>query len=536
METTALRTNTQTGNRILILIAPLFALLLLLSYLVMLNSGFGYDSLFHLIMGEDWAKGIVPYSASVEVKPIGIFVISRLIVSQFGTSPYLINLAVLMLNCLFVVTTVLCCAKWLDRTELFLLALLLLSLGFLTEMSFLLSDPPTAIFGALGFRMLMTKQSQPMQPYLWNLLTGAVLGMAFLFKAVAGFYLVAALIVMVLLAYQLPRDARRGWVSVAISGLALCAGFVIPFLPTALWAYQNHILGTMALWTIWVPLFRYPVNRLFLVPFVIKLGAFLVAWLTAVWYWLTQTAGKGSKTTNDRDTWLLSLLIFGVLSLVPLLKNQAGHYLIASLPFLAPFVIAIWVPAFRTWSRRGVLVPALLVALALCVCLLGGGNKLLARIHTPNFEPDRRVAADILKWTRPGEHALFINGIPRSSGYVYWITGLRPPKEWPYLAIDAHSYGMSDFHQGSLVRSLQDSTTTLVGIALDESPSYLKRPWPFSQKELDEANNILHQKFELINEVGGLGVTGLWRLKNRTPTGTVRFEGGPFTGQSVDLR
>jgi hypothetical protein len=146
------------------------------------------------------------------------------------------------------------------------------------------------------------------------------------------------------------------------------------------------------------------------------------------------------------------------------------------------------------------------------------------------------VAADILKWTKPGEHALFINGVVKSSAYLYWVTGLRPPKPWLYLAIDAPSYGMAESHQGSLVRSLEDSSTTLVGVALGESPSYLNRPWPFSQKELDDANTILREKFERVSEVGGYNVQGFWKLKGRTPNDTARFSGGPFSGQSANVR
>jgi hypothetical protein len=536
METVVFRQNTPVRNRAWMLLAPLFAALLALSYLVMLNSGLGYDSLFHLIMGEDWAKGILPYSATVEVKPIGIFFLARLIVTHLGASQYAINLAVLLMNCLLIATTVICCSEWLDRTEQWLLALLFLGLGFLTEMSFLLSDQPTALFGVLGFRMLLAGRSGRAQPYLWNLLTGAVWGVGFLFKPVAGFYLVAAFLVLVAAAYRLPLKARPSWASLLISGFALGVGFAIPLIPVALWAYANHILGTMALWTIWVPLFRYPSNRLFLVPFLVKLGPFLVVWLIAIGHWLTQAAGKEGRTAPGRDAWLTSLLIFGVLSLAPLMKNQSSHYLITALPFMAPFVVGVWVPAFRDWTRGRILAPALLAAAAAGVCLAGAGGKLLARLHTPNFESDRRVAADVLKWTRPGERALFINGVIKSSGYLYWITGLRPPQPWPYLAIDEHSYSMSSVHQGSLARSLADSRTTLVGIVLDESPSYLNRPWPFSRKELDEANAILHEKFEEVSEVGGSPVRGFWKLKGRTPDGSARFTGGPFSGQSVSAR
>jgi hypothetical protein len=538
MGTAVFRQNTPVRNRTLIWVAPLLAALLALSYLVMLNSGLGYDSLFYLIMGEDWAKGIIPFSAAMEVKPLGIFLIARLIVAHLGVSPYAINLAVLFINCLLIATTVICCAPWLDRTERALVALLLLGLGFLTEMSFLLTDQPTALFGILGFRLLMDRRAQGARSGLWNLATGAAWGVAFLFKAVAALYLAAAWLVLVVIAYRQPRQERRSWASLAATGLTLGVGFAIPFLPVAGWAYQNHILGKMALWSIWVPLFRYPANRLFLVPFLVKSGAFLVAWLAAIWYWRTQTAGKeaqpagkGDSTVQDRDTWLTGLLIFGGLSLASLMKTQSSHYLIDALPFMAPFVIAVWVPALRNWTRGQVLWPALLAAVA-----AGAGGKLLARLHTPNFESDRRLAADILKWTKPGEHALFINGVPRSSVYAYWITGLRQPKSWSYLAIEPYSYGMSAYHQGSLVRSLEDSSTTLVGVALDQPPSYLNQPWPFSRKELEEANTILRQKFEPVNEVGGYHVEGFWKLKGRSPNGTARFTGGPFAGQSVNVR
>jgi hypothetical protein len=158
--------------------------------------------------------------------------------------------------------------------------------------------------------------------------------------------------------------------------------------------------------------------------------------------------------------------------------------------------------------------------------------KILQRVGIPNLSGEHLLAEGIVQLTRPGEQALFINGVAKSACYLYWITGLRPPHPWPYLSVDVYSYGLKDSNRGQLVESLQNPKTALVGMVPEDSPSYLGWEWPFPDEEMHEARRILNERFEPVEFVNGLPTHGLWKRKGRTPGNPARFPDGPYaTGE-----
>lgn len=490
-----------------------------LMYLVMLNSGLGYDSLLYLILGEDWRRGILPYTSYVEIKPIGIFLLDRLILSV-SRSPYWIDLAVLAIDLTLVGVTVACFARWLNRTEQVILGFSIFCLGFLTEMSFLLTDQPMTIFAVVGFGLLLKPGNGR-----GKLAGGIALGISFLFKAPGAFYLVAAI-----MAFAVRPGWQRIYLRKTLPGylrdcIPTIAGFAIPFGLLAIWAGSHGLLQRMLFLSIWVPLFHYPSHTVFLWSFAGKLGPFLLIWLVSAGYWLARPLER----RGDRGLWQTWLLIFSVVSGGQFLKNQGSHYLIAALPFMTAFIISVWSPVAQTAPRRTLRVAMACGAAALLVFVLAFRGKILARVGIPDLKAERRLAAGIVELTRPGEQALFINGVVKSSCYLYWITGLRPPRPWPYLAIDVYSYGLADAHRGKLVESLRNSNTALVGMVPEESPSYLGWPWPWPEDELREARRILDEKFEPVEAVNGFATHGLWKRKGRTPDGAASFTAGPYS-------
>ncbi len=510
-------------NRGLVLFTLVFAGLAGLMYLSMLNSGWGYDSMLYLVIGDDWRRGILPFTNHVEVKPVGMFLLDRIILSV-SRSPYWVNAVVLAIDLTFVAVVVQCFSQWLTRTERMVLAVSLLSLGFLTEMGYLLTDQPMTIFAVLGFRMLFPSAFEKQPLVKGKLLGGVAFGLAFLFKAAAGFYVVAGCVAMAVKPNRKWSGLRHTVVPWVRDCFLIGIGVATPFALAAIWAQQHGILQRMMFLTIWVPLFRFPSHPDFLWPFLGKLGPFLALWLAAVIYWFVSPG----FLDPERRTWQRWLLIFSIFSSGQLLKNQGSHYLIASLPFMTAFIVSVGSPVIQRIPHRFAPVITACVLAAACLFVFAFRAKILIKVHAPDFRVERRLAETLVSLTRPGEQALFINGVTKSSVYAYWLTGLRPPRPWQYLAIDVYSYGLADTHQGQLVESLRNSNTALVGFIPDQPPSYLNWPWPFSQDELDEAQRILHERFEPVDSIDGIFFPGLWKIKGRTADSHVPIPSGPY--------
>ncbi len=175
-----------------------------------------------------------------------------------------------------------------------------------------------------------------------------------------------------------------------------------------------------------------------------------------------------------------------------------------------------------------------LIALGSCMLvsvavLVGSQWQVLAKRFKNPMHQDLNYARALVSETRPGEFALFINGLDRTPANVYWFTGLRPP--WPYLTIDQPSYCYLDRNKGLLLGAITNPKTAIVAWVPEEPTFYLSRALPFPQSEIDQAIQILHQEYEPVPEVGGFDFRGLWKRKGRTAEERP-FSAGPFSGSS----
>lgn len=493
-----------------------------LMYLLMFSCRFGYDATVCLIVSEDWGRGLIPYAASIDSKAMGMFVLDRGLMLFFGKTPAAIHGATLGINILLGITAAWATGKHLSLIQKLSVVVILLATGFLTEMQYLLTEQPTAIFGVLAYACVLRRFKRGPTLGIQGVVAGALLGVSFLFKPVAGFYGIAlAMVIAIECYYQEMTPLKRVW-RWLISMTLISTGFFLSIGAACLWAAMNGVLREMFLQSILVPL-SYEFHSAFFRSFMTKLCSLILAFIAAICGWLYLLKKEGWRSDDQR--WRLELLIFSFCSFYSFTKNQASHYLIAALPFVIPFIVSICGEFKRLLSRRVVVFAALCVCASIVPLVFKYAGR-LEGLTKDYVAEDRRYAYAMVSLVRPDEYALLINALDRSPANTYWHTGLRPA--WPYLSIDQPSYYFQARNAGLLLKAVQNPKTTLVSWRPGEPYFYLPRPLPFPPAEVEAAYATLIQDFEPVSEVDGFHFRGLWKRKGssiepRAPTA------GPFS-------
>ena len=493
-------------------------------YLYMLGSNFGYDATVHLVIADDWVDGTPPFAKYAEGKPIGIYVLGSILLTLTGSSVPLVHLGVLLVNLTLVAGCVLVSRRWLSTVSLAVLAVLLLLLGFFTEMVYFLTEQPAAIAGLCALGLLLARARSSRGRVLLDGAAGAAIGVGFLFKQVDALYLVAALLLVWMRARLRQAERVHGSHPVGREATVLVLAAGLPLAAALLWAASQGLAASMAYLTLWMPLVEYGSHTLFLKPFLTKLGPLLLAWLVCSVAFLVELRRRTIE--DERSLWRAGLLAFGGVSLASLWKNQASHYIIPALPFAVAFVVEVaeqWATRLASGARLVLACLAAAGVLALGWTYRGYAKRLT---NPPDLAVDAAYARAIASLTRPGEQALLINGLRRATSYMYWTTGLRPP--WRYLTIDQPAYALAPQAPGELLAAMRNEQTSLVSWDPVEPASYLDPGLPFSAAELADARQVLEQRFERVSELGGFEFPGLWKLKGRLPAVRPLCD-GPFT-------
>ncbi len=282
--------------------------LAVLMYLLMLGCRFGYDATVLLVIAEDWQRGFLPFHTYIESKPLGMFVLDRFLLWICGKSPYGLHAAALGCNLVLCLLPAVGFRKYLRPTESIATAVCLLAAGFLTEMQYLITEQPVAIFGVLGYIVAFRGLSRRHKLGGQAMITGFLLGCSFMFKPVAAFYGVALAIVVAMEVYHF-RSSRLDWLWTWLLDMFLAAaGFLIPFGVACLWALQHQVLQEMLLQTLWDPFICYKTHYLFLKQFLVKLSPLLVAWMICLFHFVYTWTRRSFD--DELISWQVGLLCF----------------------------------------------------------------------------------------------------------------------------------------------------------------------------------------------------------------------------------
>ena len=215
--------------------------LAVLMYRLMLGCRFGYDATVLLVIAEDWGRGLLPFHTYIESKPLGMYLLDRLFLWMCGKSPYGLYASALGVNLVLCLVPAIGFRKYLRPTErIVVTAVGMLAVGFLTEMQYLITEQPTAIFGALGFIVAFSSLERRHRMGSRAMVAGLLLGISFMFKPVAAFYLVALTVVVAMEEYHF-RSSRLGWVGGwFVDMVVVTVGFFIPFGVACLWALRHR--------------------------------------------------------------------------------------------------------------------------------------------------------------------------------------------------------------------------------------------------------------------------------------------------------
>lgn len=471
--------------------AVVTAVIVVFLHVLTLRAGFGFDACEYYIAAEDWLEGGRPYLDFFMTKTPGMMFLTAALFSMFGSHAEWLAWYTTAVNLGWAAASAWAVAPLIGRRLAWWVMPLCLVAGICCMINFWNTEQPLVLFMALGVGCWLRRLDHPV---LLGLVAGLCIGIATVFKLFA----VLALGSLGLMIFLLPGRSRRRDL------LCLGVGFSAVIFLIVLWASSRGVLDAMWRESVMTALFDYQAHTSYLADFLKRIGWFVIPTASGM---ITNACRAIALRPVDRREPGFVLSILGLPFLIPLLKNQAAHYLVPFIPFAVAWVL--W-EGSRLWANlsqpiRGRLVAAVSVAgLVLVVALASYKRGSLERVwRGGDADKAREISARLARRVGSGERMIFINAGPYPHTALYWMTGERP-YPWPFLAISGFvKQPIEDFGFEPFYEICADPKTRLLGIRFDV-PMEETLPWVFSKSELARLERLLDQFYQPVAEFPGV--------------------------------
>ena len=322
------------------ILALVFALVF---FIFTYNSGYGYDAIEYLVVGRSLLDGYSVFAFSPSKSP-GIFYVVAAFLKLFPDADHLeISALVTVLLLIILAATYMVVRVSHGVRAAFLSSALVAMSAMFMEMNFLETE---------GFVFLLALPALPSlrnglrtgSP-LWFFAAGLLIGAGAFFKSVALFYLIGAAGFVILWQYRRGSKTR----SVILNSLvALGAGAAVAVFAPALYYARHGETWFYFYWSYVFPFLHYGRDTLYLGKLLVKLS----------WFWLVLAISlllalhPRVRAAFSMSVYPTASLMLGLAALLPLLKNQASHYVFPAAGFLSIF-IGMTYTAFAEIYPRG---------------------------------------------------------------------------------------------------------------------------------------------------------------------------------------
>ena len=382
-------------------------------------------------MGQLMLQGIPPYKLAYNMKFPGIYVVYALVLGIFGQSIAAIHIGVLIANSAAAILLFLIAKRLFDPLT-----------GALAAITFGLLSVSPSVLGfaghatqyvlpfALGGLLMLLKgmESRKAMPFVW---TGLLLGTAVLMKQHAAFFIVFAVVYLLLAGWRTLGKRSVGYAAI-LAGTSLA-----PFALTCFWLYAAGVFRTFWFWTI-------TYAREYVGELGLHEGLFML-WIetlrvvaTAAWLWLIAAIGFTALiwSPKARRHWLFiaGFSLSSFLAICPGMFFRTQYYIL-TLPATGILIgLAITCAIERLakskdygWLRA---VPIMLFALA----VLSSVNKQAAFFFRLAPEQASRVAYGINPFPEAIEIARYIGehstsrdtvAVLGSEPEIYFLSGRK---------------------------------------------------------------------------------------------------------------
>lgn len=380
-----------------------FGSFLLFSY----NSGYGYDALEYLTIGNSLTQGLQWYDI-IPSKSFLIYAVAAVWGLAFGISHFSVSVLITIIALAIVLSTYYIARQLYGRQSALIASILTAICCFFMEMNFLETEGFVAICGLWAFYFLNRQK-------FW--VAGLWLGLSISFKVIGLFYAVG---VGGWWFIQLFVGVRPGTFFTKAGWLLL--GFFLPILASLGYFALVSRLEEHVHWTYVYPFGGYPAHTIFLKRFLLKLSWFILISAGVLIAGLVQY----KKLLQPRSPLLLAFLML-LISLFPLLKTQASHYAIPSAVFISIGLAALLKDSIQRTavitSKKLIFPSLLIIILAVAGIYLYRPDAMKRMIEVKDYSHEKSFANWLNTLVPANKKGLFLN---RNSMYLYLISGSTP--------------------------------------------------------------------------------------------------------------
>jgi len=392
-------------NKLFIIIFILIGVVL--PVVLYLNIPPNEDESYYILVSGDYARGIgIPYEDyASDPKPPGIYYLLTPIFYIFGPSVVAARLTLFFVSALAAIAIFMVAEKY--KTGSGKIASLLYLTGMLLsayEGFSVLTESFMVLFLALAVYFTFESKTS-----LGLLAAGALGGISFLFKQPGGFFLVF-LIAYVLLEH---RNKNFGLITSTKRIIAGIIGFIIPIALSLLHFYSLGALDEMLYWVFVVPSMLNPVFGIISVAGLYHAASFGIIWILALAY-MTKL-----RLLDSRG---ISLLVVGLLSLIPWISIQFGHYLIPVM-FVASIFASAFIVSNKHFLRKAapLFIIILLLVGTVSVDLYSGYTR---QVNSHQRAENLDKIVSYIKSNASPQENIFVFGYDPS---IYMLSERRPP-------------------------------------------------------------------------------------------------------------
>jgi len=474
--------NTNTKKIIIIL---LFLLASAIFYLGVFNSGYGLDAFEYLVIGRSLLDGY-PFYTFVPSKSWALYYIIAAYLSLGNVSNhYSVSLLVtLIFSSTLLFTFFIVKKKFNDRVA-WISTLLVGVCGVFMELNFLEPEGFVYIFGISGFYYISKAIEKQRNRDL--IIGGFLIGIAFSFKVVAGFYWLASAIFIFFWGYFMTKDKIP---QILKKELSLFFGLsIVIIVPLLYFALSGRLMEHLE-WTYLFPLFGYPIKFEWFFKLYTKLLWFSILMPAAFIFSLKASLRKKIYSKPDN----IFIILLGFISLVALFKTQASHYAYPGATFLSIFVAVVIDEEIKNRAARSkkkiFALVSLFIFLALAVSLYLYRPNAIRRLFSFNdYSYEANLKSAIQKYVPPDKKAIFFT----NHLFLYWISDRYP--NFPFTHLYVHFTYALEKNPEMLLETLSDPNLYLV--EFNPESEYMIDTTFFNK----EKNVIIMERFfEILNK------------------------------------
>jgi 4-amino-4-deoxy-L-arabinose transferase-like glycosyltransferase len=283
------------------------------------------DEGYFMFLGNGILHGAVPYLNYVDIKPPGIAYTLSLAFLVLGKSMYVARGILYITHALSALVLFLI-GKELWNKKIGAISSLLFLIGILMpayEGYYVLTEPFLTLFSLLGFLFFIKGQAR--KPYL--IASGAAIGIATIFKQ-TGPLLLIAVVIFYLCNLWIPANRNRNYlISSTKNVLLLLCGFLIPLLAMASYYWRVGMLEQLIYYSILI-LKGYGSQFSGIIIVGYQFASFSIIFILS----LVALLAAGYKFIRKSSDQEILVAIWMLVSLVPLVSRQYGHYFIQIFP------------------------------------------------------------------------------------------------------------------------------------------------------------------------------------------------------------